>query len=155
MSSGRNRQGGHERSREAGSGTTGQSPHGKEEGGRPSAAGVGQEEASQGSRESGKHGDGRGAERTAGNIGWEKDYGELDAAIRMRNYSCKTLTVCHMWVRKFRGFVRNKPVQELDSGDVKAFLSDLAVRRPCEATCSGISWIRRSTPEEIVSRGVD
>ncbi|HUF64248.1 MAG TPA: hypothetical protein VMN36_19380 [Verrucomicrobiales bacterium] len=77
-------EGGHQRSREAGSGTTGQSPHGKEEGGRPLATGVGQEEASQGSLESGKHGDGRGAERTAGNIGWEKDYGELEAAIRMR-----------------------------------------------------------------------
>jgi len=59
---------------------------------------------------------------------WEKEYGELEGAIKLRNYSRKTLSTYRMWLRKFQSFVRTKPSAELGGEDAKQFLSDLAVR---------------------------
>jgi hypothetical protein len=59
---------------------------------------------------------------------WEKEYRDLEGAIKMRNYSGKTLSTYRMWVRKFQSFVRSKPSAELAGEEAKQFLTDLAVR---------------------------
>ncbi len=59
---------------------------------------------------------------------WETEYRELEGAIKMRNYSGKTLSTYRMWVRKFQSFVRSMPSSKLGGEEAKQFLSDLAVR---------------------------
>jgi hypothetical protein len=65
---------------------------------------------------------------------WEGEYRELENSIRMRNYSKETLAAYRSWVRKFQGFVRSKPTGDLNGDDVKAFLTDLAVRERVAAS---------------------
>jgi hypothetical protein len=60
---------------------------------------------------------------------WEREYRELEGAIKMRNYSRKTFAAYRLWARKFQGFVRSKPPGDLDGEDAKGFLTDLAVRQ--------------------------
>ena len=62
-------------------------------------------------------------------MSWEKEYAELEGAIKMRNYSGVTFTAYRGWVRKLQTFVRSKPAAGLGAEDVKAFLTDLAVRQ--------------------------
>ena len=69
-----------------------------------------------------------------GGASWETQYAALEGAIRLRNLSPKTLDVYRMWVRKFQAFLRSKPPEDLDSGDAKGFLTDLAVRHPVSAS---------------------
>ena len=72
-------------------------------------------------------GSGRGAS-------WEREYRELEGAIKMRNYSGKTFAAYRLWVRKFQGFVRSKPPGDLGGEDVRGFLTDLAVREGVAAS---------------------
>jgi len=65
---------------------------------------------------------------------WEREYRELEGMIRMRNYSGRTLDTYRMWARKFQGFVKSKAPGDLGPGDVKAFLTDLAVREGVAAS---------------------
>lgn len=60
---------------------------------------------------------------------WLTQYEEMKAALRMRNYSDKTLEAYRYRIRKFQAFVRSKPPEHLNTEDVKGFLTDLAVRR--------------------------
>ncbi|HET7238002.1 MAG TPA: phage integrase N-terminal SAM-like domain-containing protein [Terrimicrobiaceae bacterium] len=60
---------------------------------------------------------------------WEREYRELEGAIKMRNCSQKTFAAYRLWVRKFQGFVRSKPPGDLGREDAKGFLTDLAVRQ--------------------------
>lgn len=59
---------------------------------------------------------------------WQKPFDDLVGAIRMRNYSPATLRTYRQWVEKFQAFLHSKPPDALDTEDVKAFLTDLAVR---------------------------
>ncbi len=59
---------------------------------------------------------------------WEKEYRELEGAIKLRNYSPKTHEVYRMWLERFQTFTRSKPPGALDGEDAKGFLTDLAVR---------------------------
>jgi len=59
---------------------------------------------------------------------WEQEYRDLEGAIGLRNYSPKTLSAYRLWVAKFQAFVRSRPTAELGGQEVRAFLSDLAVR---------------------------
>jgi len=68
------------------------------------------------------------------NASWEKEYGDLEAAIKMRHYSRKTYLAYRHWVRKLQTFVKSKPPSGLEGADVKAFLSDLAVREKVAAS---------------------
>ena len=52
----------------------------------------------------------------------------------MRNYSGKTFITYRLWVRRFQAFMQSKPPGGLDAGDVKAFLTDLAVRQEVAAS---------------------
>ncbi len=59
----------------------------------------------------------------------------------MRHYSRETLKAYRAWMVKFQAFVGSRPTAELETRDVKAFLSDLAVRQGCRL----LLRIRRST----------
>ena len=52
----------------------------------------------------------------------------------MRNYSPKTWATYRGWTQKFQTFVRSKPPELLNTEDVKAFLTDLAVRQRVAAS---------------------
>ena len=59
---------------------------------------------------------------------WQSEYRDLEASIKMRNYSRKTLAAYRFWVAKFQSFVRSRPTGELGANEVRGFLSELAVR---------------------------
>jgi len=52
----------------------------------------------------------------------------------MRNYSPRTSQTYHLWTRKFQTYTRSKPPGQLTTEDVKAFLTDLAVRQNVAAS---------------------
>jgi hypothetical protein len=59
---------------------------------------------------------------------WVPQYEGIEGAIRMRNYSAKTLATYRLWMLKFQSFVRSKPADELDGEDAKAFLRLIPVQ---------------------------
>jgi len=65
---------------------------------------------------------------------WEQEYRDLESSIKLRNYSHKTFQSYRFWVIKFQAFVRSRPTHELGTGDVRAFLSSLAVKRHVAAS---------------------
>ena len=65
---------------------------------------------------------------------WKAQFSSLEEEIRVRHYSINTLKTYRGWVAKFQTFTRSKPPELLSSGDVKAFLADLAVNRNVSAT---------------------
>jgi site-specific recombinase XerD len=67
-------------------------------------------------------------------VTWEPEFESLRGAVAMRNYSGKTRAAYRLWVQKFQSYVRSKAPSDLDSGDVKGFLTDLAVRRGVAAS---------------------
>lgn len=58
---------------------------------------------------------------------WDAVMEAMANEIRVRHYSRKTLKTYANWSRQFQRFLRNKPPQELDSDDVKSYLTYLAV----------------------------
>jgi integron integrase len=58
---------------------------------------------------------------------WQQEYRDLEAAIRLRNYSTRTLEAYRFWLIKFQAFVRSRPTAELGSQEVRGFLTELAV----------------------------
>jgi integron integrase len=65
---------------------------------------------------------------------WEQEYRDLESAIKLRNYSTKTLDAYRLWISKFQAFVRSRPSAELGTAEVRAFLSSLAVQRHVAAS---------------------
>jgi integron integrase len=65
---------------------------------------------------------------------WEKEYRDLEASIKLRNYSPKTFHAYRHWVARFQAFVRSRPSSELGTDEVKGFLSELAVRHGVAAS---------------------
>lgn len=59
---------------------------------------------------------------------WDKIIDNLAAEIKTRHYSRKTLKAYAEWGRKFQGFLKNKPPDELSSVDVKSYITYLAVK---------------------------
>jgi hypothetical protein len=47
---------------------------------------------------------------------WVQEYRDLEGAIRLRNYSSKTLEAYRLWVVKFQAFVRSRPTIQLYAG---------------------------------------
>jgi len=66
--------------------------------------------------------------------GWTSFYANLDAEIRLRHYSPKTLRAYKGWVRQLQGFTRSKDPRLLSGSDVKDFLTHLAVKRKVSAS---------------------
>lgn len=58
---------------------------------------------------------------------WREQYESMRDQIQMRNYSPSTLRTYTHWARRFQAFTGSKPPELLDTDDVKAFLTDLAV----------------------------
>ncbi len=61
-------------------------------------------------------------------LAWNKALEDLSAEIQIRHYSPRTLEAYSIWVKKFRGFMRNKNPHELTMADVKEYMKYLAVR---------------------------
>jgi hypothetical protein len=64
----------------------------------------------------------------SGSSEWDKLIRELAAEIKTRHYSRKTLKAYADWCRKFQGYLRNRPPDELSATEVKAYLTYLAVQ---------------------------
>jgi integron integrase len=65
---------------------------------------------------------------------WEKEYRDLESAIKLRNYSNRTLEAYHFWVARFQAFVRSRPTAQLSNQEVRGFLSSLAVQHNASAS---------------------
>ncbi len=70
----------------------------------------------------------------SGSPAWDKVISDLSNEIKTRHYSRKTLKAYADWIRKFQGFLHNKPPEELSATDVKAYLTFLAVK--CKVSAS-------------------
>lgn len=62
------------------------------------------------------------------------EYTGLEEEIRVRHYSPKTLKNYRQWLRQFQTFTRSKPTIDLNTTDVKEFLTWLAVKRKVSAS---------------------
>ncbi|MBF0546707.1 MAG: integron integrase [Candidatus Riflebacteria bacterium] len=60
---------------------------------------------------------------------WKNEFECLDNEIQVRHYSKKTATSYKFWLRKFQAFTKSKPPDLLSTGDVKEFLTFLAVKQ--------------------------
>jgi integron integrase len=65
---------------------------------------------------------------------WTSTFENLEKAIRVRNYSDKTLRSYRGWIRKFRIYVKNKRPEKVAMTDVEAFLSHLATHQRVAAS---------------------
>ncbi|MBI5187216.1 MAG: integron integrase [Nitrospinae bacterium] len=65
---------------------------------------------------------------------WDKVISDLSDEIKTRHYSRKTLKAYGDWIRKFQGFLHDKPPEELSDTDVKSYLTYLAVH--CKVAAS-------------------
>ena len=71
---------------------------------------------------------------------WESEFHSLSNEILLRHYTARTLQTYTSWVRQFQAFTRSKPPQELSPGDVKAFLTFLAVERKVAASTQNVAF---------------
>ncbi len=65
---------------------------------------------------------------------WQRIYTDLDAAIKVRNYSPKTYKSYASWVRKFQAFTSAKSPELLTGDDVASFLTNLATKHQVSAS---------------------
>jgi len=65
---------------------------------------------------------------------WDAVISRLEAEITTRHYSRKTFKTYADWIRKFQGYLKNRPTLDLTASDVKAYLTYLAVR--CKVSAS-------------------
>jgi len=65
---------------------------------------------------------------------WVAIYDALEAEIKIRHYSPKTLSSYRAWLRKFQSFLKSKDSRLLGQQDVKAFLTHLAVDKKVAAS---------------------
>jgi len=65
---------------------------------------------------------------------WEREYSDLESAIKLRNYSSRTLDAYRFWVARFQAFVRSRPTAQLSNQQVRGFLSALAVQHGASAS---------------------
>ncbi len=65
---------------------------------------------------------------------WDAVVETMAAEIKVRHYSRKTLQTYAMWSRNFQSYLKNKAPAELDTDDVKEYLTFLAVK--CKVAAS-------------------
>ena len=68
------------------------------------------------------------------NSDWRPFYEDLNAQIKLRHYSQKTLKSYRGWVRQLQNFTKSKDPRLLSTSDVKDFLTHLAVERGVAAS---------------------
>jgi site-specific recombinase XerD len=66
--------------------------------------------------------------------GWDSVYQQWKEAIRIRQYSSKTLSAYRIWTEQFRKFLRDQPPVELMAEDAVRFLTYLATDRKVVAS---------------------
>jgi len=59
---------------------------------------------------------------------WKTIFSVLEAEIKLRHYSPRTLEAYSYWVKQFSRFMSHKNPQQINSSDVKGFLEHLAVK---------------------------
>lgn len=74
------------------------------------------------------------SEKVLTNADWTSVYNSLDAEIKIRHYSPKTLKAYRGWVRQFQNFTKSNDSKLLCNTDVKDFLTFLAVKRKVSAS---------------------
>ena len=74
------------------------------------------------------------AELKQAGASWVEVYEDLNAEIKLRHYSPKTLKAYRTWMRKFQAFVKSKESRLLTQQDVKDFLTHLAVEKKVAAS---------------------
>lgn len=67
-------------------------------------------------------------------LDWPGVYSGLEAAVKVRHYSAKTLKSYRAWTRKLQAYVQNRAPDTLSTEDVKAFLTFLAVEKQVSAS---------------------
>jgi integron integrase len=65
---------------------------------------------------------------------WRPFYSDLNAEIKLRHYSQKTLKSYRGWVRQLQSFIKSKDPRQLSTSDVKDFLTHLSVERKVAAS---------------------
>ena len=65
---------------------------------------------------------------------WEREFRDLESAIKLRNYSTRTLEAYRFWVARFQAFVRSRPTAKLSNQEVRGFLSSLVVKHGASAS---------------------
>ena len=65
---------------------------------------------------------------------WVTVYDALEAEIKIRHYSPKTLSSYRAWLRKFQSFLKSKDRALIEQQDVKDFLTNLAVEKKVAAS---------------------
>jgi site-specific recombinase XerD len=68
------------------------------------------------------------------NADWISVYNDLNAEIKLRHYSPKTLKSYRGWIRKLQSYTKSKDPKLLSSSDVKDFLTFLAVKQKVSAS---------------------
>jgi integron integrase len=71
---------------------------------------------------------------------WKDAYEGLANEIKVRHYSPKTLKSYRGWVKKFQTFTVSKNLKQLDSSDVKKFLTYLAVEQNVSASSQNLAF---------------
>ena len=71
---------------------------------------------------------------------WISVYNQLHSAIKVRNYSIKTLQAYRYWTQRFQTFTKSKDPRLLSMEDVKNFLSFLAVDKNVSASSQNQSF---------------
>jgi integron integrase len=65
---------------------------------------------------------------------WVSAFSGLEAEIKLKHYSPKTLKSYTNWLRKFQTFTKSKPLDILNDTDIKEFLTFLAVKQNVSAS---------------------
>lgn len=65
---------------------------------------------------------------------WVSAFSGLEAEVKLRHYSPKTLKSYTHWLRKFQTFTKSKPLDILNDTDIKEFLTFLAVKQNASAS---------------------
>lgn len=79
-------------------------------------------------------------ERPQEKDGWAEAVAQLEAEIRRRNYSPKTLSSYRRWVLDFRDYLSAKPIDDVSDVDAQHFLTDLAVKKQVVASTQNLAF---------------
>ena len=65
---------------------------------------------------------------------WKSAFDDLAKEIKVRHYSPKTLAAYSNWLSKFQAYTKSKDIQQLETSDVKEYLTFLAVKAKVSAS---------------------
>ena len=71
---------------------------------------------------------------------WAKEFQELEATIRMRHYSTKTLKSYSGYIRKFQAYTKSLDPRHLTADHVREFLTHLAVDKDVSASTQNLAF---------------